>query len=293
MADDSALLKALESHGESLAVGLGIVACDAFDDGALEIRGGPAVFLPPGQTPEECPKRGALLRHAGDFIPPTLGSFALGWFLAEEVVAAIESVAGSTEAGTEKLQTLAFEFAENLATDKYKLGESKVTRSEDLWADYLSGELPPEIAWQRFLVSGTGHPDWVFYFAWPRVVVDRMFGPPPASPAPPPAPSAPSAARPAASKSISPKVSRLLKTEVPLIVTLASKQENAGKLLHLGPGSIIEFSQSCDSPLQLSVNNLPIGLGEAVKIGDHFGLKIVEIVPAEERLERLGNKWPY
>jgi flagellar motor switch/type III secretory pathway protein FliN len=293
MADDSGLLKALESHGESLAVGLGIVASDAFDDGALEIRGGPAIFLPPGQIPEECPRRGALLRHSGDFIPPTLGSFAFGWFLSEEVVKGIESSAGSPEAGAEKLQTLAFEFAENLATDKYKLGESTVTRSDDLWADYLSGELPPEIAWQRFLVSGTGHLDWVFYFAWPRAVVERMFGPPPAPPAPPTAPPAKPSARPAVSHPISPTVSRLLKTEVPVIVTLASKQESAGKLLHLGPGSIIEFSQSCDSPLQLSVNNLPIGLGEAVKIGDHFGLKIVEIVPAEERLERLGSKWPY
>jgi flagellar motor switch/type III secretory pathway protein FliN len=293
MADNGSLLKALEVHGESLAVGLGIVASDAFDDGALEMRGGPASFLPPGQTPPESPRRGIMIRHQGELGAPASGSFTLGWFLPTDVQQAIEAAAGSPEAGKEKIDTLAAEFLENLVTDKYTLSSSSVVLSEDCWADYLAGELPVETAWQRFLISGTDHPDWVAYLAWPRPVIERMFGPPPASPTPAAAPSDANSSPVKNIRSISANVNRLLRTQVPVIVTLASKMENAGKLIHLGPGSIIEFSQSCDSPLQLSVNNLPIGLGEAVKIGDHFGLKIVEIVPTEERLERLGNKWPY
>jgi flagellar motor switch/type III secretory pathway protein FliN len=296
MADENALLKALESHGEALAVGLGIVASDALDDGALDIRTSAAIFLAPGQTPEECPRRGIIMRHRGTLAPPAQGDFTLGWFLPEPVRAAIEAAAGSPEAALEKINTLANEFGENLATDKFKLTDSAATISEDCWADYLAGELPLQVAWHRFLISGTDHPDWVAYLAWPRIVIDRMFGPPPTgqSTERTDAPSStPVASPPKSIHSISSNVNRLLRTQVPVIVTLASKMENAGKLLHLGPGSIIEFSQNCDSPLQLSVNNLPIGLGEAVKIGDHFGLKVVEIVPTEERLERLGSKWPY
>jgi flagellar motor switch/type III secretory pathway protein FliN len=291
MADDASILRSLESHGESLAVGLGIVASDAFDDGTLEMRAGPAFFLPLGQVPEECPRRGLLFRHTGELNPPSKGAFALGWFLSEETRGAIESAAGSPEQAPARMQTLAIEFAENLATDKYKLTDTTSVASEDLQADYLAGELPSEVAWQKFVIAGKDHTDWTLFLAWPRPVVERMFGSPatPAAGTPPPAPSP---GKPAP-QGPSPNVRRLLRTEVPVIVTLASKLENAGKLLHLGPGSIIEFSQSCDSPLQLSINNLPIGLGEAVKIGDHFGLKIVEIVPAEERLERLGTKWPY
>lgn len=86
---------------------------------------------------------------------------------------------------------------------------------------------------------------------------------------------------------------RVLRTEVPLIVTLAHKRESAAKVLQFGPGTILEFDQSCEKPLQLSVNNLPIGLGEAVKIGDHFGLRILTIVPADDRLQSLSERWAF
>jgi flagellar motor switch protein FliN/FliY len=78
--------------------------------------------------------------------------------------------------------------------------------------------------------------------------------------------------------------------EVPIIVTLASKSEKAAKLLQLGPGSIIEFDQNCADPLLLSVNNLPVGTGEAVKVGEHFGLKVLQILPAEDRLDQLNTR---
>lgn len=92
---------------------------------------------------------------------------------------------------------------------------------------------------------------------------------------------------------LSPGLLRVLRTEVPLIVTLAQKRESAAKILQFGPGTILEFDQSCEKPLQLSVNNLPIGLGEAVKIGEHFGLRILSIVPADDRIESLGEKWSF
>ena len=78
-----------------------------------------------------------------------------------------------------------------------------------------------------------------------------------------------------------------------MIVTLASKELAASRLLDLAPGTIIEFERGCAEPLVLSANNLPIGCGEAVKIGDHFGLKVTAIIPPEDRVARLGGKWRF
>jgi len=38
------------------------------------------------------------------------------------------------------------------------------------------------------------------------------------------------------------------------------------------------------------VNNSTIGLGQAVKIGENFGLKITQIGPVEETIKSLGIK---
>lgn len=294
MADDKQLSDALFSHGESLAVGLEIIASDFLNLPDLHIEHGPVRLLGPGQRPDDCARRGILLTHTGELAPPAHGSFSLGWFFPESLKELITQDAEEDDISA-RLQVLASQFAENLCTDKYTLTESLGTFTEDMWGDYLRGDLPPYIAWQKFKLTGVPMGELEAYLAWPKSVLDRMYGTPlpPASPAPSvdSTPSAPSPPKP--TRSFSPAVLRLLRTQVPLIVTLAQKHENAGKLLQLGPGSIIEFSQSCEEPLQFSVNNLPIGIGEAVKIGDHFGLKVISIVPPEERLERLGGKWPY
>jgi flagellar motor switch protein FliN/FliY len=74
---------------------------------------------------------------------------------------------------------------------------------------------------------------------------------------------------------------------------LAQQQFPTSKLLDMGPGRVIEFDRQYDQPLVVSVNNLPIAVGEAVKIGDHFGLKISRIVSVEQRIEELGGKWRF
>src|SRR4030095_16531737 len=70
----------------------------------------------------------------------------------------------------------------------------------------------------------------------------------------------------------------LLKIRVPLTVTLAQKKQAVGEILELGPGSIIQFEKSCEETLDLSVANLPIARGEAVKVGEKFGLRVTSLV---------------
>jgi flagellar motor switch protein FliN/FliY len=70
----------------------------------------------------------------------------------------------------------------------------------------------------------------------------------------------------------------LLQIQVPVQVTLASQRKSIQEIIELGPGSIIKFDKTCDDPLELCVGDRPIAVGEVVKVGDKFGLKISGLV---------------
>jgi flagellar motor switch/type III secretory pathway protein FliN len=77
----------------------------------------------------------------------------------------------------------------------------------------------------------------------------------------------------------------LLKIRVPLSVTLAAKKQPVGQILEIGPGSIVQFDKSCEEMLDLNVSNLPIARGEAVKVGDKFGLRVTSLILPGERFK--------
>jgi flagellar motor switch protein FliN len=84
-------------------------------------------------------------------------------------------------------------------------------------------------------------------------------------------------------REFSPYTRSLLRVRVPVVVTLAEKKHNLGCILELVPGQILQFEKSCEEALELRVSNCKIAAGEAVKIGDKFGLRITAIVPPDER----------
>lgn len=75
----------------------------------------------------------------------------------------------------------------------------------------------------------------------------------------------------------------LLKVRVPVTVTLASTKYPVSQILELGPGSIIQFNKSCEDNLTLEAGDQPIASGEAVKVGDKFGLWITSMTLPDER----------
>ena len=81
----------------------------------------------------------------------------------------------------------------------------------------------------------------------------------------------------------SPKLQRLLGLPVSVSVRLAEKRVELGTLMSLTPGSLITFSKPCEDLLDLYVNNQRYCRGEAVKIGEKFGLKINEVGVVEHR----------
>ena len=45
----------------------------------------------------------------------------------------------------------------------------------------------------------------------------------------------------------------------------------------LVPGSLLTFEKGCEDPLELYVANRPHAVGEAVKVGERFGLKVTAV----------------
>lgn len=87
----------------------------------------------------------------------------------------------------------------------------------------------------------------------------------------------------------SPEVARILKIRVPVIVQLASRRMSISDARKLSLGTIIEFQKGIDDPLELLINNHPVGRGEAVKVGEHFGLRVSEIRDAAARIKSMGK----
>lgn len=82
---------------------------------------------------------------------------------------------------------------------------------------------------------------------------------------------------------------RILNMRFPVIVTLAQRTMPLKDILNLTAGSIIEFNRAADAELDLVVGNRHIGTGQAVKVGEYFGLRITTADPIEERIRALGK----
>lgn len=59
-------------------------------------------------------------------------------------------------------------------------------------------------------------------------------------------------------------------------------------LLKMGEGYIIELDKLAGEPLDLYVNSRLIAKGEAVMVGDKFGIRLTDVVSTVDRIEQLG-----
>ncbi|MEX2673497.1 MAG: FliM/FliN family flagellar motor switch protein [Phycisphaeraceae bacterium] len=82
-------------------------------------------------------------------------------------------------------------------------------------------------------------------------------------------------------------IKSILKLRVPVIVRIGAKRMPLEDVLALSPGAIIELPKPAERPLDLMVNNKVIGLGDAVKIGENFGLRVLKIGDASARVQAL------
>src|SRR5436305_15122234 len=86
------------------------------------------------------------------------------------------------------------------------------------------------------------------------------------------------------------ELGRILRLEVPVIVKLAERKLSMNEVMRLGTGAIIEFFKSSEEPLELLINNKVIGVGEAVKVGENFGLRITQIGDLRRVIQSMGEE---
>ncbi len=81
---------------------------------------------------------------------------------------------------------------------------------------------------------------------------------------------------------------RVLDVRIELAVELGRRRVRIAEVLDLGPGSVVEFPKSADEPLDVLVNDQLVARGEAVVIGERYGIRITEVVSPHQRLRNSG-----
>lgn len=79
-------------------------------------------------------------------------------------------------------------------------------------------------------------------------------------------------------------LSRVLDLKVEMRVELGRRPMRISEVLALGPGAIIDFQKAADEPLDIFVGGRLVARGEAVVIGERYGVRIVDVVSPAERL---------
>ena len=82
------------------------------------------------------------------------------------------------------------------------------------------------------------------------------------------------------------------KLNVPVIVQVGRRQLPFRTVLDLGPGAIINLEKPAEEDLGLLVNNKRIGTGQAVKVGENFGVQITSIGSAAQLIKAMGPDEP-
>ena len=85
------------------------------------------------------------------------------------------------------------------------------------------------------------------------------------------------------------KLGRILSMKIPVIVKIAEKSMAISSILKLNLGSVITFEKDAYQNVDLMVNNSTIGLGQPVKIGENFGLRIIQINDIHDTIKSLGE----
>lgn len=79
----------------------------------------------------------------------------------------------------------------------------------------------------------------------------------------------------------------MLRLEVPLIVVIGSRLMAVREVLSLAPGAILELPKPADEELEILINNKPIGMGAAVKVGENFGVRVTYVGNLQDRINAL------
>ncbi|MEO1174013.1 MAG: flagellar motor switch protein FliN [Myxococcota bacterium] len=79
-------------------------------------------------------------------------------------------------------------------------------------------------------------------------------------------------------------IDRLLDVSVEVTVELGRRRLTIGEVLELKAGSTVELHKPVDESLDIRVNGQLVARGEAIVMGDRYGVRVSEVVSPTERL---------
>jgi flagellar motor switch/type III secretory pathway protein FliN len=199
--------------------------------------------------------------------------------------------------GESKLATLAQELSMTLLPETWNAGDFSAHWVTNMAEALARGGVSQDAAVVPLAVNQGGQPRGTIGIIWPVTNAAGLFAVPQPQPQPREKKELIGQARqterptlPLTSGDLHPYTRSLLRIKVPVVVTLAEKRQELRRIVELGPGSIIQFNKSCEEMLELQIGSRSVACGEAVKVGDKFGLRITAMVLPDERFTPVSSK---
>lgn len=82
---------------------------------------------------------------------------------------------------------------------------------------------------------------------------------------------------------------RILDLPLEIHVELGRRKVRIAELLGIGVGAVLELDVAAGAPLSIYANRVLVAQGEAVIVGERYGVRITEIVSPQERVRRLSG----
>lgn len=192
-----------------------------------------------------------------------------------------------------RLQTLPMEWAASLLPPAFEISKYSSVACGDLSQQLEACGVPDDVNGLEVELPGpmgaqAGAP---LLLVWPlespqfESVADFPAGPEAEEPE-----SAPADQGAMASPADSGRRRRLAGVPVEVIVHIAGKKIDMRQLRGLSPGTLITFDKTCEELLEVYVANRLYCRGEAIKVGENFGIKVNEVdsrIKQQERVQRL------
>lgn len=85
---------------------------------------------------------------------------------------------------------------------------------------------------------------------------------------------------------------RILDLPLEIHVEIGRRRMRIGQLLSMTAGSVLELDALAGAPLSVYANRMLVAQGEAVIVGERYGVRITEILSPQERVRRLSGGAP-
>ena len=83
------------------------------------------------------------------------------------------------------------------------------------------------------------------------------------------------------------RIEVILDIDLPVVVRFGRTEMPIRTLSRLGPGSVLDLGRSPDDPVEILVSGRVVATGEVVVVAGNYGIRILDVVSASERVPTL------